>query len=126
MSGSAPGTPQAADKPKPAAWTKWLTGFAAAAAIIVGVSRLYAAFAPAELPACGDGKVRTSIGNILRERAKIEIATFDRFDEVSRNKDLVSCTTEITAPDNSRGRLSYRVLHEDGKTMVRTDKLEPL
>ena len=77
---------------------------------ILALTQLYNWFGPVSLPECDDSGVQSTIRNIFREKAKVEIAVMDAFTPAPIAADGLSCTADLTFSDKARARLSYRVV----------------
>jgi hypothetical protein len=93
---------------------------------ILALTQLYNWFGPVSLPECDDSGVQSTIRNIFREKAKVEIAVMDAFTPAPIAADGLSCTADLTFSDKARARLSYRVYLQDGHVMVQTGDVKTL
>jgi hypothetical protein len=105
---------------------KYAAIFTTGCALIIAAAQLYDRFGPVGLPDCDGSAVQTSIRDIFRDKAKIEIDAMDGFAGSAKVADKISCAVDLTFVDKTRGRLSYQVYLEDSRIMVKADGVNPL
>lgn len=108
----------ALELPRLAPW-QWALAAGAIVIVLLGLFvalRLY--LTRNDLPGCTEQPTRQTLATIFREN-NVAASSYDETQQLSRSDTEVACTVVVTLADGGKLDVTYRMLREEGRSVVR-------